>query len=126
MKKELTALVLLIILFAGTVINIKVIERMSDALAEEVNNAYELMQAENSIDAAAALDSAVEHWLSLDRYTHIFIRHSEISSTTEAFYAFKSDICANDIGAAVGSYALLMEALSSLKTMEQISPGSIF
>ena len=62
----------------------------------------------------------------LDGYTHIFIRHSEINSTTEAFFQFRSDIGSGDADAAEGSYGLLSETLRSIMTMEQISLGSIF
>lgn len=72
------------------------------------------------------LDTAIEHWLNLDGYTHIFIRHSEINSTTDAFYGFRSDVGSGDADAANGSYGLLKETLLSLMTMEQISLGSVF
>ena len=64
--------------------------------------------------------------MSLDGYTHIFIRHCEINSTTQAYFQLKSDIYAEDMGAAEGSYGLLMATLDSLMTMEQLSLGSIF
>lgn len=51
----------------------------------EVDAAYAQLKSGDSKSAAETLDKAIEHWLTLDGYTHIFIRHSEINSTTEAF-----------------------------------------
>lgn len=126
MKKEIIAGLLLVLLFAGVLVNIRVTERMVTCLTSEAERAYESAVSGDFESAKRQIDAAAEHWLSLDGYTHIFIRHSEINSTTEAFFQLRSDIYAEDAGSAVGSYGLLKETLSSLMTMEQISIGSIF
>lgn len=126
MKKEIIASVLLLLAFAGILCNIRVNERIVSSLIDEVDLSYESLKSGDTAKAARKLDAAIEHWLSLDGYTHIFIRHSEINSTTDAFYGFKSDVCGGDTDAAEGSYGLLRETLHSLMTMERISLGSIF
>ncbi len=126
MKKESIAAVLLLLIFAGVLVNIRVNERIVSSLIDEVDLSYESLKNGNGGEAARQLDSAIEHWLSLDGYTHIFIRHSEINSTTDAFYGFRADVGSGDLGAAEGSYALLKETLLSLMTMERISLGSVF
>ena len=108
MKKELIAAVLLAVIFAGVMLNIRASEKIVSSLMSEVDAAYAQLKSGDSESAAETLDKAIEHWLTLDGYTHIFIRHSEINSTTE------------------GSYGLLSETLRSIMTMEQISLGSIF
>lgn len=126
MKKEITATALLAVLFIGVLVNIRVSERLAHELTDEVSSAYESLKKGDTALAKQQTDAAIEHWLSLDGYTHIFIRHSEINSTTEAFFQFKSDVCSGDADAADGSYGLLKETLGSLMTMEQVSIGSIF
>lgn len=126
MKKEIVAAALLLLIFAGVLVNIRVNERIVSSLIDEVDLSYESLKSGDTVKAARQLDAAIEHWLKLDGYTHIFIRHSEINSTTDAFYGFKSDVCSGDTDAAEGSYGLLRETLLSLMTMEQISLGSIF
>ena len=126
MKKELIAAVLLAIIFAGVMLNIRASEKIVSSLMSEVDAAYAQLKSGDSKSAAETLDKAIEHWLTLDGYTHIFIRHSEINSTTEAFFQFRSDIGSGDADAAEGSYGLLSETLRSIMTMEQISLGSIF
>ena len=126
MKKEIVAAVLLAVLFAGVIINIRVSENIVLSLSEEVDAAYLSLKRGNDAEASQQLDKAIVHWLTLDGYTHIFIRHSEINSTTEAFFQFKSDVSSGDADAAEGSYGLLKETLNSLMAMEQVSLGSIF
>ena len=126
MKKEIAAAIVLIALFAGVMLNIKVSGNIILSLEDDVTAAYESARNGDFDRAKPQLDAAIEHWMSLDGYTHIFMRHSEINSTTEAYFQLKSDIYAEDIGAAEGSYSLLMADLDSLMTMEQISFGSIF
>ena len=126
MKKEIAAAVILALVFIGVLVNIKVAGNIILSLEEDVTAAYESAEKGDFDRAKPQLDAAVEHWMSLDGYTHIFIRHSEINSTTEAFFQLKSDIYAEDMGAVEGSYGLLIATLDSLMTMEQLSFGSIF
>ena len=125
MKKEIAAAVILALVFIGVLVNIKVAGNIILSLEEDVTAAYESAEKGDFDRAKPQLDAAVEHWMSLDGYTHIFIRHSEINSTTEAYFQLKSDIYAEDMGAVEGSYGLLMATLDSLMTMEQLSLGSI-
>ena len=126
MRKELAAAIILALLLTGVMVNIRVASNIILGLKEDVTAAYQSAEKGDFDRAKPQLDAAVEHWMSLDGYTHIFIRHSEINSTTEAYFQLKSDIYAEDMGAVDGSYGLLMATLDSLMTMEQLSLGSIF
>lgn len=126
MKKEIISALLLLLIFSGVLVNIRINERIVSSLINEVDMSYENLKNGNEVKAMQQLDTAIEHWLNLDGYTHIFIRHSEINSTTDAFYGFRSDVGSGDADAANGSYGLLKETLLSLMTMEQISLGSVF
>lgn len=126
MRKELAAAIILALLLTGVMVNIRVASNIILGLKEDVTAAYQSAEKGDFDRAKPQLDAAVEHWMSLDGYTHIFIRHSEINSTTEAFFQLKSDIYAEDMGAVEGSYGLLISTLDSLMTMEQLSFGSIF
>ena len=126
MKKEIISLTILLLVFAGTLINIKVNDHLIEELETEVKGAYSSLSSGDFSKAEEAVNAVTERWLRLDGYTHIFIRHSEISSTTEAFFNFMADVKSADADSAKGSYGLLMAQLDSLKTMEHISIGSIF
>ena len=126
MRKELAAAIILALLLTGVMVNIRVASNIILGLKEDVTAAYESAEKGDFDRAKPQLDAAVEHWMSLDGYTHIFIRHCDINSTTQAYLQLKSDLSAEDMGAAEGSYGLLMATLDSLMTMEQLSLGSIF
>ncbi len=126
MKKEIISALLLLLIFSAVLVNIRINERIVSSLINEVDMSYKNLKNGNKDKAMQQLDTAIEHWLNLDGYTHIFIRHSEINSTTDAFYGFRSDVGSGDADAANGSYGLLKETLLSLMTMEQISLGSVF
>lgn len=126
MKKELLAVTLLLLLFAATIVNIAVNEHYMTELDDSVSRAYSYAENGDWQSAKDSLTKAVRRWEALDGYTHIFIRHSEIGSTTEAFYNMLSAVCAEDKGAVCGSYGLLHAQLLSLIGMEQVSIGSIF
>ncbi len=126
MKKELIAALLLIFLFSGTLVNIGVNDKIMRKLDAEVKDAYDSAVSGNWDKAQQCLDSAISHWLSMDGYTHIFIRHSEIDATTEAFCSMMSDLCAEDSGSLEGSYGMLHARLLSLIGMEHIGIGSVF
>lgn len=126
MKKELIAAALLLLVFAGTLFNIHINDSLMTELDDMVTLAYSRAQNGDWAGAQDELKAACDRWFSLDGYTHIFIRHSEIGGTTEAFCSMLSSVCAEDEGDLCGSYNLLHAQLMSLIGMEHISIGSIF
>ncbi|MDO4816189.1 MAG: DUF4363 family protein [Bacillota bacterium] len=126
MIKEIIATILLLLVFAGALINISCNDKMVYSLEDEVKAAMESAIDGDFDNAKSQLDTAAEHWLSLDGYTHIFIRHSEIDSVTDAFFNLKSTIYEEEAGACEGAYGQLMAHLESIRTMEHIRFGSIF
>ena len=125
MKKEIIAAALLLLVLFGSVYNITVIDRVLYGLEDEVTQAYTSAVAGDYATAKTQMRSAAAHWQALDGYTHIFIRHTEIDSATDAFFTLLSDIAAEDAGNAEGSYGLLIAHLESLRTIEHPTFGSI-
>ncbi len=125
MAKEIMAVILLVLLFAGAIFNINYNDKLIYDLEEEVKDALLSARSGDLDKAKSQLDTAAEHWLSLDGYTHIFIRHSEIGSVTDAFFNLKTTLSEGDSGTYEGAYGLLMAHLESIRTMEHLSIGSI-
>lgn len=126
MKREIAAYTLLLVLFLGAVYNINVMEDKIGSLRSEVKFSYESAQKGDFENAERQLRKAADRWLGMDEYTHIFIRHTEIDSATDAFFDMLSDIASKDADSAAGSYRKLDAHLKSLITIEQLSFGSIF
>lgn len=126
MKKEIIAAALLILLFAGSMINIRANERMIGSLSRGVDAAYAEYSSGNADAASKKLGIVCDEWLSLDGYTHIFIRHSEIDSTTDAFFELLSAMHDDRSDCVCGAYSKLKAHLYSLTSIEKPSLGSIF
>lgn len=126
MKREIAAYILLAVLLAGALINIRAMDNIIGQLRSEVDAAYSSAKEGDFNKAKSQLEGAAEQWENLDGYTHIFIRHTEIDSTTDAFFDMLSDVSDENEGSLDGSYRKLDAHLESLMTMEHISIGSIF
>ena len=104
MKRELAAGLLLLALIGGAIYNIFYVgELVRDISAEK----------------------ALQKWLGAERYTHIFVRHSEIDATADAFYDLMQSLSGGEYDGIEQAYSKLLYHLSSIATMEQISLGSI-
>lgn len=126
MKKEIVALILLIALFSASLLNISYLHKFTDSLCSLVESSREACSAGSFEKADVLLRSAMDDWKSAEGYTHIFIRHSEIDATTDAFCELLSDIASGDGDAASGGFEKLLFHLQSLYTMERVTPGSVF
>ena len=126
MNREICAYLLLLALFLGSLYNIHVMDDKIGSLRLAAEKAYESAQNGDFEDAERQLRSAADMWLHMDEYTHIFIRHTEIDSATDAFFDMLADIASKNAESAEGSYRKLDAHLSSLITIEHLSFGSIF
>ena len=126
MKREIAAYILLLALFAGSLFNIHAMDKIIGDLRTQVDASYSSAQEGDFYKAKSQLEGAAEKWADLDGYTHIFIRHTEIDSATDAFFDMLSDVSDENSKSLDGSYRKLDAHLESLMTMEHISIGSIF
>lgn len=126
MKKEFVVLALLLALVAGSLININYLDGFIGGLSHQVNLSRTALEMSDAENAEKMLRSAIDEWMHADGYTHIFIRHSEIDSTTDALYDLLSDVRAGDAKSAAGAYEKVEAHFSSLVGMEKLTLGSIF
>ena len=101
-------------------------DRTFSALETKAQEAYDCALEGDTEKAKELIGSACSDWLSLDGYTHIFLKHTEIDSTTDAFFELLSDISEGNTDAAAGSLRKLRAHLDSLISAERISLGSVF
>ena len=126
MIREISAYVLLAAIIIGSLINIRFMDKTFSSLEDMADEAYTCAVNGDSEQAENLLSSACSEWLALDGYTHIFLKHTEIDSTTDAFFEMLSDISEGNTDAASGSLRKLKAHLESLISAEQISFGSVF
>ena len=124
MKKEIIALLLLVLLFAASLFNIWYFDRLCMDIAGEVNASSDALERGDMDAAQEHLNSALHTWLDADSYTHIFIRHPEIDSTADAFYELGQALEENSESCRA-AYDKLLYHLESIRTMEHLRFGSI-
>lgn len=126
MKKELFALVLLLLIVAACLWNIRYLNAFTGALLEKTDAAWQAAQHGDWERARSEAEALLQQWTEAEGYTHIAIRHSEISMTTEAICAFLGHLSQESPGEAYAARCALRAQLESLCTMEQLRFGSIF
>ncbi|MGM9586850.1 MAG: DUF4363 family protein [Candidatus Limivicinus sp.] len=124
MKKEIIALLLLVLLFAASLFNIWYFDRLCLDIAGEVKASAVALERGDMEAAQEHLNSALHTWLDADSYTHIFIRHPEIDSTADAFYELGQALEENSESCRA-AYDKLLYHLESIRTMEHLRFGSI-
>lgn len=125
MKKELFALLLLLGLGIGACFNLRHLRQFTDSLSTQLDSIHTAAQQENWDSAAAESEALLDRWTAANGYTHIFIRHSEIDSMTDAICALISAAYGSDAGELEGNYRNVSEKLHGLYGMERLTPGSI-
>lgn len=125
MKKELIAGAVLIALFALSLLNIRFIDTLTAELSGYVDQALDFAEQGDFDQAVLSAQTAADRWLSLDYYTHICIRHSEINTATDAFYDLLGELYAEDAGSARGAGEKLKAQLGSIASIEHLTLGSI-
>lgn len=126
MKKEFTALVLLAALLGAGLYNVHYIEDMVSEISALAHESYRSLSDGDIDTSMQKLEQAIERWEQAEGYTHIFIRHSEIDSTSDAMFNALGCISGESGQEADGAFRGLFYHLDSLVGMERVTLGSIF
>ena len=126
MKREIIAGGLLLFLIAGSLLNIRRVEVLTETVAACALRS-ERHAARGDFEAALkALDQGLEIWDKAHGYTNVFIRHPELDAAYEAFYDIRAVLLQKDEEAVPGAYAKLLYRLDCMAFMERLSAGSVF
>lgn len=125
-KRESAACFILAVMILISAWNLRKIDELTDGIIVLLSKSQTCAEKLDTKSALKYLNSGLELWLTSDRYTHIFIRHSEIDSTTDAFYELKESILGDDPLASKSAYEKLRYHLESIDMMEHPSLGSVF
>ena len=85
MKKEWIALGILGLLFAGVLCNTRYVQHHIGAIERQVQASGSHLLSGESKAASDALARAWDAWQDEDLYVSVFIRHTEVDGTTDAF-----------------------------------------
>lgn len=126
MKQEIAAIVILLLLLFGSLVNIRYLDSVTEEMLSLADEAMDFARAGDLASAVEKAEAAANYWAGLDGYTHIFIRHPEIDATTDAFCELLGELYAGDVDEALGAHLKLRERLLSMARMEHITFGSVF
>ena len=126
MRREFFALLLLAVLITLSLWNIHTVDKLTEDIQALIDRAESAALIGDKAIAQAQFEKALKSWLGAKSYTHIFIRHPEIDSCTDAFYDAYAEICSDNPEELVPCFDMLRYHLKSISGMEQISIGNIF
>lgn len=124
-KREFTAAVILAVLTVISIWNLKTVDSLTDRIIISLAKSQECSEKLDLKGAEKNLEDAIEMWLNADGYTHIFLRHSEIDSTSDALYELKEALQTEELTQVKAAYEKLRYHLESIDSMEHPSIGSI-
>ena len=125
MSREIFALLLIVLLLAGSLLNISRAERLCAGIVENLDRAENAVEEKDWPGAKAAAEAALKLWQESRSYTHIFIRHSEIDSFSDAYFELKEAILSESEGIEP-LFDKLRYHIENIADMEKIRLGNIF
>ena len=126
MKKELSALFVLVLIFAATLLNIHCLNRLSGEIVTLIEQSDRYISQQDWKNAQAAAERAHEKWESRGAYIHMVIRHSEIEAVVNTLNALTKEIYSEDVGAARGAARAAAERMASVSSVERLKLRNIF
>lgn len=126
MKKEYIASGIILAMIAGAVVNVCHIKSLAKDITTQITTAQTCCRRSDYDSAEQALREGLDIWLSDEGYTHIFIRHSEIDGTSDAFYEALAAISEQDGDGAVNACEKLQYHIDSIVSMEFVTLKSVF
>jgi len=125
MKKEIAACAILLFLLFMVFLNLHTLGRLTENIEQRVSEVQALSAAGKWAPAAEKCAELTKAWQGLNRYTHVFIRHSDIEKLDDALSNYHSALLAQDLPLANNYSQLLIERLRAVYAMEKIRLGSI-
>ena len=126
MKKEICAALALLLLFIGALSNLTHLNKIMEQIQTHIDYSLLYCSLEDYVAAHTETTKAKQIWEDEERYSHVFIRHSEIDKMNDIFYDVLSAIQSHEKYEAEYHLKKLQHYADNLVVMEQLSLGSVF
>ena len=126
MKREIAAGLLLLAMLAGSLLNLRYYDALTEQIRSELASSREAADSGDFEAARRLCRSAGELWLGSKKYTHVFIRHQEVDSTSDAFYELMQLLDEENAEGCGAAYNKLLYHIDSNDGMEHPTLGSVF
>lgn len=125
MKREFVIIVILVVLVFGSWLNLRYLDSLTAGLEERLMLSKNQAESGDMDMARQTLLDALDIWLSADGYTHIFIRHAEIDTISDAFYELYDTMLNGEDEELDAAFGKLIYHLDSVNEIEHLSLKSI-
>lgn len=125
MRREVIAIVLLILLLGILLGNIRCLDNLVEDIEEAVSSSSAAWERGDTQLAVSELETAMERWQSAADYAHIFLRQSEIDAVSDAFFDLFASL-RDEEKQSRDDYLRLFYHLDSLERMDALRLSSIF
>ena len=126
MKREITAVVLLLFLLGASLVNLSCFDTLTGRLEADLTAAKDAALAGDRRMALAAYGRAEERWFSAKSYSNVFLRHPEVDSTADALFEFKESLLEGRGEECLAAFDKVIFHLECLNGMEHVRLGSVF
>ena len=126
MKREIAAGLLLLAMLAGSLVNLRFYDALTDRIETELARSRAAVEAGDFEAARESCGRAEETWLGAKRYTHVFIRHQEVDGTSDAFFELMQLLCEENAEGCAAAFDKLLYHLDGNAGMEHPTLGSVF
>jgi len=125
MRREVIAIVLLILLLGILLGNIRYLNNLVEEIETDLGSSSAAWERGDTQLAASKLETAMERWQSAADYAHIFLRQSEIDAVSDAFFDLSALLRTGDEQSRE-AYLRLFYHLDSIERMDALRLSSIF
>jgi hypothetical protein len=126
MKKEICAIITLIALCLGAIGNVIHLNTLMAQITNHINYSLKYCCLEDYQAVHTEISKAISVWTNAENYTHVFIRHTEIDKMNDMFFDILSAVKNKERYESEYLLLKLQHHADTIKSMEQLSLGSIF
>ena len=125
MKKELIALSVLVLLFAGSLVNTHFLDKLTGEIVSYIEESARHIDWQDWEKARVMAEKAYKRWESGSAYTQIVLRHVEIDAASSTLSELLKEVYSENAGAAKAAAKTASARLKSVAEIERVRPGSI-
>ena len=123
--REILAAALILLLLIISAWNIHRADTLGEKILLQLSQAESAALSDDWTGSAQYFEKALGLWEQAEAYSHIFIRHPEIDSCSDAFYDMEQSILSEDTGDMQAALHKLRHHILSIAGMEKIRIGNI-
>lgn len=124
MKREIIAVIILIIIPIAAFVNVRYFTKTTDSLIAEIDTAESQAYSGDMEGAKKSVEESLQTWISKESYVHVFMTHDSLEGTTEAYYTLLAGIQSGDAQPAL--FDTVRASLRSIREIERLKISSIF